>query len=148
MKTGWTLQPALAERIATLTEPCLAVAADDLVRCVYPLRDRERDWSVKALPLWSSALYVALDHAHRCLYTGIVQRGTDEGSNSKAIRVRISEHYRCNQPRQTRSTWFYLWVVPLQYGVPRKDLEKWETILRWATASPQTCKSRLLYPAS
>ncbi|MFI7445807.1 hypothetical protein [Nonomuraea indica] len=77
-----------------------------------------------------------------------MQRGTREQPDMRALRERTAEHYRDNQPYQVRDTWWHLWVIPLHHGVPREDLETWETTVRWATASPQTRKSRLLRPTS
>jgi hypothetical protein len=148
MSRGWILGSQLAERVARIPGPHLAVDASDLVRCVYSLHEGHGRWTGQALPLWSSALYVALDHDQHCMYTGIVQRGTIDRPNMRALRDRTAEHYRDNQPRQARATWWRLWVIPLHHGVSREDLEKCETTVRWTTASPQTCKSRLLQHAS
>ncbi|MET7458984.1 hypothetical protein [Nonomuraea sp. NPDC005501] len=148
MSGGWVLGSGLADRVARIPGEYLAVVAGDLGRCVYPLRAGDGRWTVQALPLWSSALYVALGQGRHCLYTGIVQRGTREQPDMRGLRERTAEHYRNNQPYQMRATWWYLWVIPLHHGVLREDLETWETTGRRATACPQTRKSRLLRAVS
>ncbi|MBG7704793.1 hypothetical protein HCJ76_43720 [Streptomyces sp. MC1] len=148
MTTGWSLSTALATDIAAAPGSHLAVPASALVTCVYALRDRHGAWTTQALPLWPAALYVALDEQHRCLYTGVVQRGTTEHPDMNAIRHRTAEHYRDNEPPEARTTWHHLWVIPLHHGLPRADLEEWETRVRRRTASPQTRRSRLLGSAA
>ncbi|MFI0813879.1 hypothetical protein [Streptomyces echinatus] len=148
MTAGWTLSARLATAIAAVPGSHLTVPANALATCVYPLRDRHGAWTTRALPLWPVALYVALDEQHRCLYTGAVQRGTTQRPDMNAIRHRTAEHYRGNEPPEARATWHYLWVIPLNHGLPRTDLEEWETQVRRRTASAQTRRSRLLRPAA
>ncbi|MEV5522322.1 hypothetical protein ACWCV2_01570 [Streptomyces pseudogriseolus] len=143
MSTGWALSAQLAASVAAIPGQRLAVATEQLVTCVYSLRERNGTFTTRRLPPWSSAIYVALDEHRRCLYTGIVQRGTTKYPDPRAIKDRTAEHYRNNEPIETRATWHHLWVIPLHHGVPRPQLEAWETRVRQQTASPQTRRSRL-----
>lgn len=98
MSAGWTLGPGLAARIAVIPGPRLATPAEQLQACVYPLRESDGTWTFRFLPSWPTAIYIALDEHHACLYTGIVQRGTTEQPEANAIRDRTREHYRDNEP--------------------------------------------------
>ncbi|MFF5393459.1 hypothetical protein ACFY5H_35080 [Streptomyces sp. NPDC013012] len=146
MGAGWTLGLGLASRVAAIPGPRLATPAEHLRACVYPLRESDGTWTFRLLPSWPTAIYVALDRNHGCLYTGIVQRGTAEHPDMNAVRDRTREHYRDNQPPEARHTWHHLWVIPLEHNTPRANLETWETRVRRQTASTQTRKSSLLRP--
>ncbi len=147
MSAGWTLSPGLVAGVAAIPGPRLATPPETLQACVYPLRETDGSWTVRHLPFWPTALYVALDDRYRSLYTGKVQRGTAERPGMSALRDRTREHHRDNQPPEARHTWYHLWVIPVEPGVPGADLEAWETRVRRQTASPQTRKSALLRPA-
>lgn len=98
MSAGWILGPGLASRVAAIPGPRLATPAEHLQACDYPLRESDGTWTFRFLPSWPTAIYVALDRHHGCLYTGIVQRGTTEHPDVNAVRDRAREHYRDNQP--------------------------------------------------
>lgn len=74
MSAGWTLSPAAD--LAAIPGFRLAVRAENLEACVYPLCAGDCSWAVRSLPRWPAAIYGGLDSRRRCLRRARVRRAT------------------------------------------------------------------------